>query len=395
MLSRPKWLVACSLLAAWAVHCVGDPPGAVPGDPSREAGAATDGAIFDGGSTDVAGGFADCNGNPVDGAETDLLTDPRHCGGCGRTCGSQTCSGGLCVWEEVGPMDTVVSAIAVDDTHVYFGGLSQSGVSRVPKAGGAITTVATTGSVHTLRTSASAGIVLVGSYSGARYSMIPKDGGSVYADPGSLGIGVELGTDALYFMVHDSVGGITRVDDAGAKTLADAGSTFGIVDQLGIDSSTVYWAAKAGVFAADLDLSDVRLVDGAGEPLRVRSQGGLLAILHPSEIAIRNLVTNQATTVVRGLNLSNSGSGYLSTIAFDPTDPASPPTYLYFTEKDRVARVALARPELGAETLAKAQAGTDGVAGATGIAIDGEYVYWGVGVERDGRVEGAVRRVHK
>jgi hypothetical protein len=42
-------------------------------------------------------GFADCNNNPVDGCETNLNTDPNHCGSCGTVCsGTQSCVGGLC-----------------------------------------------------------------------------------------------------------------------------------------------------------------------------------------------------------------------------------------------------------------------------------------------------------
>lgn len=33
-----------------------------------------------------AAGFADCNGNPADGCETNLENDPAHCGSCGIDC---------------------------------------------------------------------------------------------------------------------------------------------------------------------------------------------------------------------------------------------------------------------------------------------------------------------
>lgn len=45
-------------------------------------------------------GFADCNLDPSDGCETDLLGDPDSCGGCGNVCvvnhGTAACQGGLC-----------------------------------------------------------------------------------------------------------------------------------------------------------------------------------------------------------------------------------------------------------------------------------------------------------
>ncbi len=46
-------------------------------------------------------GFADCNGDPADGCEVDLLTDRSHCGTCATACtfahAAATCEGGACV----------------------------------------------------------------------------------------------------------------------------------------------------------------------------------------------------------------------------------------------------------------------------------------------------------
>jgi hypothetical protein len=47
-------------------------------------------------------GFADCNGDPSDGCETNTLTNPQNCGNCSSRCptvvnGSTTCMGGTCV----------------------------------------------------------------------------------------------------------------------------------------------------------------------------------------------------------------------------------------------------------------------------------------------------------
>ena len=42
-------------------------------------------------------GFADCNNNPADGCEVNILNDVNNCGTCGHVCtGSQKCANGAC-----------------------------------------------------------------------------------------------------------------------------------------------------------------------------------------------------------------------------------------------------------------------------------------------------------
>jgi hypothetical protein len=42
-------------------------------------------------------GFADCNGNPADGCETNIRTDNNNCGACGHVCAAGTvCTNGVC-----------------------------------------------------------------------------------------------------------------------------------------------------------------------------------------------------------------------------------------------------------------------------------------------------------
>ena len=63
-----------------------------------------------GGSCTVAScntGWADCDGNPANGCETDL-SQPAHCGTCGNACATgMLCSGGSCVSMCVAPMPTL------------------------------------------------------------------------------------------------------------------------------------------------------------------------------------------------------------------------------------------------------------------------------------------------
>src|SRR5581483_12356676 len=49
--------------------------------------------------------FADCDGNTQNGCETSTSTNPKACGGCGKTCplaahaATMACSGGACIVE--------------------------------------------------------------------------------------------------------------------------------------------------------------------------------------------------------------------------------------------------------------------------------------------------------
>jgi subtilisin family serine protease len=68
---------------------------------------------------DCLEGFADCNGDPADGCEISLLTDPDNCGGCGQGCDLDHvdhayCEDGLC---QIG--DCQVFAESIETSHPY------------------------------------------------------------------------------------------------------------------------------------------------------------------------------------------------------------------------------------------------------------------------------------
>jgi len=82
----------------------GSPPdGASGGSPSGGA----SGGSSPGGGGACAGGWADCNGNPSDGCETNLSTSVAHCSACNSPCSvanaTATCSGGQCTFTCIAP----------------------------------------------------------------------------------------------------------------------------------------------------------------------------------------------------------------------------------------------------------------------------------------------------
>ncbi len=63
---------------------------------------------------------ADCNGDPSDGCETDLTAEP-NCGWCGRTCGGDGCTNGLCTPQHVGGSNSIAPLqFASDGPNLYW-----------------------------------------------------------------------------------------------------------------------------------------------------------------------------------------------------------------------------------------------------------------------------------
>lgn len=126
-------------------------------DAGDEASVAIDGGGAEGGAGGDAGacapGFADCDGDPQNGCETNIAADEGNCGGCGRAhaCASgQSCQSGACV---AGPATVVPGGtlqtgdnpcLALDGASVYVtSGRPGGDVYRVAKGGGSPASIAT------------------------------------------------------------------------------------------------------------------------------------------------------------------------------------------------------------------------------------------------------------
>lgn len=97
-------------------HCgqCGHPCVAAHGTPSCVSGACAIGACD--------AGYGDCDGDPSNGCEIDLLADPGHCGTCPHVCAMPhaipACSGGLCVIGACHPGFKDCNALAVDGCEI-------------------------------------------------------------------------------------------------------------------------------------------------------------------------------------------------------------------------------------------------------------------------------------
>lgn len=90
-------------------------------------------------------GAGDCDGDASNGCEVDLTTDAAHCGACSRAC-DDTCTDALCGLVLLASEQTPTFLVA-DEEAVYWSNIghpptADGSVSRVPKAGGAATVLA-------------------------------------------------------------------------------------------------------------------------------------------------------------------------------------------------------------------------------------------------------------
>lgn len=98
-------------------------------------------------------GLADCNGDSVDGCETDLMTTPRHCGSCTRGCAAgEECGGGMCA--RVAPSTGVEGAFAPTASLILAPGIHEFTTIDIPAGvtiyteGSGVLDLRATGAVH-------------------------------------------------------------------------------------------------------------------------------------------------------------------------------------------------------------------------------------------------------
>jgi hypothetical protein len=77
---------------------------------------------------DCQPGWGDCNGNPLDGCETDLGSAVDHCGACDRdcrSCGGATCSQSKCDAAHVVSTTNAITLLDVDADHITYATASE------------------------------------------------------------------------------------------------------------------------------------------------------------------------------------------------------------------------------------------------------------------------------
>jgi hypothetical protein len=233
-----------------------------------------------------------------------LATDPENCGSCGRSCGAGgTCAQGICtavLASGQGSAPNVVDDLIIDSDTVYWipatSGASNGAVLSVPKAGGAISTLA-----------------------------------SGIAQPE----GLTQDATNLYFVSHDV--GIERVAKTGGPRttlLADGTLDGGVFPEfwLLLANRDLFYVGGMSTGIYDLSLDGVG-TDGGGVPIPIATTAGVLGAPGTgynalsvddagvyydttAQIIALNRATTQVATTVQGSS-PTAGDRFGPTIAID------------------------------------------------------------------------------
>jgi hypothetical protein len=315
-----------------------------------------------GGGPTCSADTADCNLDPIDGCEVDLLTDPTHCGACGNACaagvGAPTCSNARCI-VTVATSPGTPSDLAIDSTDVYWviDDFNNGAVLKAPKTGGGSTLLAP--GQHNASSIAVDGTSVYWTARNISAVMkIGKDGAGLF-QLASVEFPKHLAIDAssVYYITH---GGVWKVGLNGGLSQALA-STSNAHD-VAVDGNWVYWST----------FTDNTL-------MRVPVSGGPVTTLHTSQNPVARLTLSQTHVYWLGGNslTRTDKNGANSQVLYTSThflkDLVADSTHVYVTTSaganDMVVGMDL---DGGNPTVLGADLGN-----LQSIAVDDASVYWG------------------
>ena len=252
------------------------------------------------------------------GACIDVTSDPKNCGGCGKTC-PDGCSAGRCFTTlKTKTIGSPISHIAVNASDIYFTTNSDDTLSRMPRGGGTITVLATTQRNPS-------DVALDGSNvywanqgditnNGAIMRM-PLKGGSpvelVTGEPSPIRMTID--SSDIYW--NDYAGTIYQIPKAGgSKTEVVSGDETVEVMNLLTDGQNLYWTSNTNggsIFTMSLPNGSSSLLStgmtGVFNPNCVTLLAGTLYFLqvpsgHPAEIAKISTSGHTVTPVASPVN---------------------------------------------------------------------------------------------
>ena len=298
-------------------------------------------------------GLGDCNSDPLDGCETNVLTAATDCGACGRSCLGGDCIDGKCAVQQLSTGLNRPSGIVLDATQVYWTDTYDNSIYSVAKAGG-LKAVVTTGGVDP-------------------YGPISIDGSTLYWATGAS---------------------ISRVSTSGAgKSAVIAGEAY--IPDLTQDGSQLFWLRR-GTFSGSAYNNDGEvakaaigggsvtiLANGQKRPLAIVENGSY--VYWVNEGTYTGAVYNGDGSVLR---VGKSG-GAITTIATNQNKPcgiAVSSSSIYWTNCGE--GVVMVKPTTGGapEPLLSGQS----ISG--GLRLDGTDLFWPYAGANPNQPTGDVRK---
>jgi hypothetical protein len=339
-------------------------------------------AANDGGAGGDAREEASEGGSPLEGGADascgDVTQSADHCGRCNHSCLGGECKGGACLAKPIATSQGEVSGIALDATYVYFASFTEGFVARVPKAGGTVQKIATTGVTNTRHVAVNATHVYwsSGEFPGA-IARCPIAGCAgnpeVLATP-SRPLGIALDSAFVYWADRNSSelrrkpiagGPEQRVADATGQPVAVA------VDKL---------LFSIADFSGEVERHDP--ADGGTSPVGVNGTDGRVLVLDAKFVYWGAAIDlGQVGRISRAPRDGTGPSELVGPAQGDPIGLAVDAQRLYWTAWNRqtdggvVSAAVYSCPPTGCggtpTTLAAAQALP------RGIAVDENAIYWG------------------
>lgn len=250
----------------------GDTGGDVLGDTQTEA----DGPALPCGSGTCSGSCLDCDGDPGNGCETDVTSDPSNCGACGHDCDGYGCNAGVCEIALLVSDADLPWDLAVDDTAVFW-------VEEGPGPN--------EGSVHT----------------------VPLQGGasSTLAEGESTPIAVALDDAWVYWVSFASGGSVARVGKAGTDYAQLAVTN--APRSLALDAERVFWSTVEGAI--------MHLPKSGGTPTPLTQAGPGVCSVFVNEDHI--YWTNRLSGDVSRLDKLDTTGASLTTVATSQSNPTA------------------------------------------------------------------------
>jgi len=337
-------------------------------------------------------GYDDCDGEAVNGCETNLATSPFHCGACGNGCQGGVCEAMVCgAAPELVTSDVEIpSSLAVNADDLFIVGAQPLGgfAERIPKNGGALRCLSTglSPSSGTCGFGVFEGVVVsgqevfvTGSTGVLRYALPFGETELATGVPDAYALAVD--EDSVFF-TSKTQSGVFKASRSGAfQTPAEitglSGETGGAI---AVDADRVYFTSLGGAV--------YRMAkDGQALQQIASSQSFDDTLLTPQSFGIDEDSLYWTAKSGRIFRLKKDGSG-LALLADAQAGPAGiyvesgPSGWVYWVNQDSGTVRKMAKDGSGKTTLAAGQAGP------ITVTADDAFVYWATEV-------GAVWRMGK